>query len=307
MTVNSIESSTHELKGSHAVRLANRASDYTVLIVTFVTFFLLTSLYFLISALINAFDSGSSTIDTIWMVVGAFFGGLVLFVLILLYAMFMVRMMRQTMLGNSLQVEYSDYAWLRDWANQVQADLNLPRIEIFITQDPVINAYAFGFIKPYCIVLHSGSIRYLTRDELRVVVVHEMAHIKYGHTTASVYLQPFMAMPVVGILATWLAGFWMRRSEFTADRLALMYMQNPELVKEALIKVHVGPDVAKDMNEIARQWLQYTAERPMNRFAQTFSNHPFLVRRLSHIDEWKHLIDHGEPPKLPANASEHTV
>lgn len=101
------------------------------------------------------------------MIIGAIVGGLVLFSLILLYAMFMVRMMRQTMLGNSLQIEYSDYAWLRDWANQVQADLKLPRVEMFVTQNPVMNAYAFGFIKPYCIVLHSGSIRYLTHDELK--------------------------------------------------------------------------------------------------------------------------------------------
>ena len=296
-----------ETKGDQAVRRANKSSDYTVLTVTFIVFFLLTSGYFVVSAIVSAVDEQASMTDAGWMIIGAIVGGLVLFSLILLYAMFMVRMMRQTMLGNSLQIEYSDYAWLRDWANQVQADLELPRIEMFVTQDPVMNAYAFGFIKPYCIVLHSGSIRYLTRDELKVVVVHEMAHIKYGHTTASVYLQPFMAMPVVGILATWLAGFWMRRSELTADRLALMYMANPELVKEALIKIHVGPDAAKGMNEVARQWLQFTAERPMNRFAQTLSNHPFLVRRLSHIDHWKDTLSEKPRGTAVADATENAV
>lgn len=90
------------------------------------------------------------------------------------------------MLGNSLQVEFSDFAWLRDWANTVAADLEMPRVEIFVTQDPMINAYAFGFIKPYTIVLNSGSIRYLTHDELKTVVVHEMGHIKYGHTHAAI-------------------------------------------------------------------------------------------------------------------------
>ena len=79
-----------------------------------------------------------------------------------------------------------------------------------------------------------------------------------------------------------------------------MYMQDAELVKEALIKVHVGPDVAKAMNETARQWLQYTAQRPMNRFAQTFSSHPFLVRRLSHLDKWKAILEPASPAAAPA-------
>lgn len=208
----------------------------------------------------------------------------------------MVRMMRQTMLGNSLQVEYSDYAWLRDWVNQVSADLNMPRVEVFVTQDPVMNAYAFGFARPYCIVLHSGSIRYLTKDELKVIAIHEMAHIKYGHTTASVFLQPFVSLPIVNMVTGWIAGFWQRRAELTSDRLALMYMEDADLVKRALIKIHVGPDVADAMNQTARDWLQYNAERPMNRFAQTFSSHPFLVRRISHID--KHAMAIAPPPAV---------
>ena len=214
--------------------------------------------------------------------------------------MFMVRMMHQQMLGNALQVEYSAYAWLRDWANQVSADLEMPQVEIFITQNPVMNAYAFGFARPYSIVLHSGSIRYLTEDELKVVVVHEMAHIKYRHANANVYLMPFLSIPIISVLGSWISGFWHRRAELTADRLALMYLGDSELVKKSLIKVHVGPDAADSMNEVARQWMQYTAERPMNHFAQTFSDHPFLVRRLSQIDYWKGVVEPQNQPQSVA-------
>lgn len=277
-------------KGDTAVRRAASTSDTIVLIATFMTFFCMSSAYFVFSYLGEALGRGESFMAVIIGMLGALFGGLILFVIFLLIGMFIVRMQRQIMLGNSLQVEYSDYGWLRDWTNQVAVDLKMPRVEVFVTQNPVINAYAFGFVKPYCIVLHSGSIRYLTKDELKVIVVHEMAHIKYYHTHASVYLQPFLLFPVVGLAAKWISGFWQRRAELTADRLALMYFENPELVKKALIKVHVGPDVAKAMNQTARDWLHYTAERPMNRFAQTFSSHPFLVRRLSHIDSWQYSL-----------------
>ncbi|OYX37189.1 hypothetical protein B7Z00_03710 [Candidatus Saccharibacteria bacterium 32-50-10] len=282
-----------ETKGQLAVRRASSSSDLVVLAMTFMTFFAMSGVYFLVSYFAgDEFAASDQQIGTIaGGLLAAFVGSLIVFVSVLLLGMFLVRMQRQVMLGNALQVEYSDYAWLREWANQVAADLEMPRVEIFVTQDPVINAYAFGYIKPYTIVLHSGSIRYLTHDELKVVVVHEMGHIKFGHTHASVYISPFLVVPVINVIGTWIAGFWQRRTELTCDRLALMYMADSELVKEALIKVHIGPDVAKAMNETARQWLQYNAERPMNRLAQTFSTHPFLVRRLSHIDRWKSYIE----------------
>lgn len=291
-------------KGQLAVARAAMSSDNTVLAVTFIGFFFMTSAYFIFTALAEHFSVEGTDMATeqvpLWLrLIIALFSGALLFGIILLIGMFFIRMERQKMLGNAMQVEYSDYAWLRDWANVTAADLGLPRVEIFVTQNPVINAYAFGFMNPYCIVLHSGSIRYLTPDELKAVVIHEMGHIKYKHTIAMLYLQPFLALPFVSSVSGWLAGFWQRRTEYTADRLALTYTEDPELVKNALVKVHVGPDVAEGMNETARQWQRYTANRPMNRFAQTLSDHPYLVRRLDHIDEMTTKLLTPQAPAAP--------
>lgn len=279
-------------KGQRAVKRAFSSSDLVVLMMTFLTFFLATTGYFLVGFFLDETNNvTSSLVSLVFGLIGLAIVAVMFFGTALIIGMIIIKMQRQMMLGNALQIEYSAYAWLRDWANDVSHDLEMPRVEIFVTQDPVINAYAFGFIRPYTIVLHSGSIRYLTHDELKAVVVHEMGHIKFGHTQASLYLLPFINLPVLGAIFTWIAGFWQRRTELTCDRLALMYMENSELVKEALIKVHVGPDVASSMNDVARQWLQYNAERPMNRFTQTFSTHPFLVRRLSHLDAWKSVVE----------------
>lgn len=296
-----VDQANKDSKGRLAVNRAFSSADLSVLSITFVVFFFITCGYLIVDGMVTLFeDSGGAPtlLDIVMALIGTFIAGVVFFAVALGVGMFATRMQRQMMLGNSLQVEYSDYAWLRDWANTVAADLEMPRIEIFVTQNPIINAYAFGFARPYCIVLHSGSIRYLTKDELRTVVVHEMGHIKYGHTNALVYLLPFLGFPLLGTAFSWLAGFWQRRAELTADRLALMYMEDSELVKRALIKVHVGPDVSDSMNDTARQWLQYTAERPMNHLAQTFSSHPFLVRRLSHLDKWKSVVE----PESPATS-----
>ena len=298
-----------QTKGQIAVERARSTRDNVVLAITIVIFCLFTTGYFIYSAFNRvSLDNISHQVDLsigegVVTVLVAIISMIIALGLMLGIGMFIVRMMRQQMLGNALQVEYSAYAWLRDWANQVSADLEMPQVEIFITQNPVMNAYAFGFARPYSIVLHSGSIRYLTEDELKVVVVHEMAHIKYRHANANVYLMPFLSIPIISVLGSWISGFWHRRAELTADRLALMYLGDSELVKKSLIKVHVGPDAADSMNEVARQWMQYTAERPMNHFAQTFSDHPFLVRRLSQIDYWKGVVEPQNQPQSVAPAA----
>lgn len=279
-------------RGKTAVQQANLSSDYTVLGVTFFVLFVLTSLVFVIDFFTNeSFKTYKNSMEILIGFIITLILGLVLFATILGLGMFMVRMQRQTVLGNAMQVEYSDYAWLRDWCNETAKELEMPEVEIFVTQDPYINAYALGFIRPYIVVINSGTVRYMTNEEIKVTILHEMGHIKYGHTNASVFLNPFTAIPIVGNFTGWLAGFWSRRAELTSDRLALMYTRDPELVKNALVKLHVGPDVAGSMNDVARQWQKYKAERPMNRFAQTFSSHPFLVRRLIHIDRWRSVIE----------------
>src|SRR5690242_20131263 len=147
------------MSGKDAVRRAYSSSDIIVLSVTFVVFFGISALYFLISYFTSEdfFNVSGSAPDIISGLLGALLGSAVVFIGVLLFGMLLVKIQRQTMLGNSLQVEYSDFAWLRDWSNSVAVDLGMPKVEIFITQDPVINAYAFGYVRPYTIVLHSGS------------------------------------------------------------------------------------------------------------------------------------------------------
>ena len=214
----------------------------------------------------------------------SFVGYSIFAVVTLVFAMIGIRMMRQVNLANALHIEYSDYAWLRVWSLGIAKELHMKPVEIFITQDPVINAYAFGFRRPYNIVLSSASIRYLTPDELKAVVLHEMGHIKYNHTLISTYLIVLRSIPLVGGIFGYLLDFWGRRTELTSDRLAANYLQDPELVKRSLIKVHVGPDAADALNHVARQWQAHNTNNWFNGFTQTFSSHPFLVRRLAHID-----------------------
>lgn len=286
-----------------AVSRARNTGDTVVLILSIGLLLATVLVVFIVGALLvsyTASKTGSKEGVADYLAQSFFY--FVIAIAVIVISLISIRIMRQMFLGNMLQVEYSNYAWLRDWCNQVSRELNMPRVEIFITQDPVMNAFAIGFMNPYNIVLNSGTIRYLTQDELKSIVLHEMGHVKYKHTLVGAYINVFRVFPAIGGFFGWILDFWGRRAELTADRLALFYMKDPELVKMALIKVHVGPDVASSFNQVARDWQAHQSFNWLNSVSQTLASHPFLVRRIRHIDQYSsQLLAASTTPTVQQN------
>lgn len=243
---------------------ANKTSDYVVLSLTFV----LIIVPFLISLL---FDLSN-----------AWYLAALLLVVFVLY--FVVRMQQVSLLSNALRIQNSSFHALRHDIDRVSEDFGLPYIDVYIVQNPYLNAYAMGFANPYAIVLHSATVERLTHEELRAIVIHEIAHIVYRHTHISIYVTALGGLiPVFGSFIMWCFGFWSRRAEYTADRLATVYTGTPDVVMRALIKVYVGPDVARYIEKEQLMFQDYAGRGMMRRFAQSLGTHPFLVNRLKAI------------------------
>ena len=274
-----------------AVRQAHRSSDYTLFwaIIAACLGILAAPLLFTLWAISEARGTNSSLVDTgLPLAVALFFENFDLVFIgfaAVFFVLVMIRMMRQMYLANALHIEYSAHAWLREWANKVAKDLHMPPVEIMVTQDPIMNAFAFGFAKPYTIVLNSGTIRWTSDEQLKAIIVHEMAHIKYRHTQMGTYASFLRMLPIFGLLFSWMLDFWSRRCELTCDRLALAYLGDKQKVRDALVAIHIGPDMAPAFNDVAQQWQVYNTENTFNRFTQTFSSHPFLARRLQQLNE----------------------
>jgi Zn-dependent protease with chaperone function len=152
-------------------------------------------IYVFFAVLIASIQEGIQGFIGEVMFVGFF---VILLAVILGTIMITIRMQRQIMLANALNIRFSSMSWLRDYAISVCNNLNIPPMEIFIIQQPMLNAYAFGFMKPYCVVLHSGAVDGLTPDELKSIVVHEIGHIAYRHTNIGIYLAPLYSIPFFG-------------------------------------------------------------------------------------------------------------
>lgn len=61
----------------------------------------------------------------------------------------------------------------------------LPDIKICIIDNMTVNAMALG---RHTIAVTKGAMKTFTEDELKAVIAHEIAHIVYGNTTASLYV-----------------------------------------------------------------------------------------------------------------------
>ena len=113
--------------------------------------------------------------------------------------------------------------------------LGVAEPELYVMQGGV-NAYTSGHTHPF-IVLETGLLELMHDDEVMTVIAHELGHIKCGHVlykTMARGIQPLLEMAgaaTLGIGTIVGAGIeaglsaWNRRSELSADRAALLVMQ----------------------------------------------------------------------------------
>src|SRR6185369_2316007 len=160
------------------------------------------------------------------------------------------RALRQLFLGSAVRVGPTQRPQLDAMLTEVLTTLDWhDRPELYVTQSPVMNAAAVGFEKPF-IVLNSSVLEHLTEDEQRAIIAHEVGHIMSGHVvyrTIAIIILYFgiTALPILAaavMLPFQLALLeWYRKSEFSADRAALLGVQDRNTVMMLQLKLAGGP------------------------------------------------------------------
>ena len=183
--------------------------------------------------------------------------------------------------------------------------LSCPMPELYITTNPVLNAYTAGQRRT-CIVLHSGLVETLTPDELSFVIGHEIGHIKCAHGLYRQLgdillrywdlLSSLVPIPGVGLLRLpLLFAFWewYRRAEFTCDRAALLCVQDLETGQRALGKLAGNVRGYEDEFGLDSAMSQVQAHKEVNKLVLVVSilenaqnTHPFIPVRLKALKEY---------------------
>jgi Zn-dependent protease with chaperone function len=224
-------------------------------------------------------------------------------------------------MGNYIEVGPRQYASIYALFRECLRDLDVhPEPVLFVDQSPVVNAYALGQDHP-CIVLNTGLLDLLSEAELRSVMAHELGHIKCGHTTLT-QMANWAILAITGLagMTFGLSGLvsgglilafyeWLRKAELSADRAALLVMDDVNPVFHSMMRLAGGSSRYAhelSMPEFIRQSSRYQDldEDGLNQIYKfllynnlsegIFLTHPFNVERVLYLQEWADSEDYRQ-------------
>ena len=174
------------------------------------------------------------------------------------------------------------------------------RPELYVARQPVVESGAIGFDRPF-IVLSAAEVATSSIQELHVAVARELGHIMSEHVLYKTLLRlllrggalllrlPLTGIAVLPIVAALLE--WDRKSELSADRAALLAIQDPEAVRRSLLRMAGGVVSTLDLDSFQDQARRYEEDgSALDSVIQVLTllnrRHPFPVQRMRELDRW---------------------
>lgn len=216
------------------------------------------------------------------------------------FGIFGERSLRLAFQANAVQVTESQYPWIHERLERVCRVLDVEAVpELYVSQDPVVNAGALGMDDPF-VVLNSSLVEVLSPDELEAVLGHEVGHVLSGHALYRTLLVLLLRLslfryPLAGVAARpvlYALLEWYRKSELSADRAGLLAVQDPEASMGALMQLAGGTrGEALDLEAFVEQSRRYregddvldAVYKALNVLGST---HPFAVARVAELEAW---------------------
>ena len=219
-----------------------------------------------------------------------------------LAGLFSDRSLRLMFLASSVRASEQQFPHLYQSMLDGAYVLDLPRVpELFITQDPTVNAMALGTDKPF-VVITTGMVDLFDAEEIRFIIGHELGHVLSGHSVYRTMLYHLMNLAKrlalvpfawIGLKAVlWGLEEWYRKSELSCDRAGLLAGQDVAAARRALMKTAGGPQLAElsadAFHEQAREYdaVPDVREGLIKLLQLQGTTHPFAVVRFAELDRW---------------------
>ncbi|MCY4059608.1 MAG: M48 family metalloprotease [Gammaproteobacteria bacterium] len=154
------------------------------------------------------------------------------------------------------------------WLENLRLERGLPSFHVRIQEGRIANAFATGGLGAHLVVIGGRLLERMSHSQLCAVLAHEVAHVVKRHVPRLVlpltilgtwlhvlcvisFANPLfdreeplfvaagaaLAGAFAGLFVVALPGFFMRRMEFQADRLAVEMLGDGELLVDALTKL----------------------------------------------------------------------
>jgi len=209
-------------------------------------------------------------------------------------AMLYVTIARGRLLGTSVRVHRAQLPRVAAIVERCAAMLDVPLPHVFVREDPQVCITSAGLGFPYAVVLSSRWLPLLDDDELQFLVGSELAHIAAGHTRiSSLFSASGKENPMVAIVV----GAWLRRTEYTADRIGLLCCGSLEAAIRAIFKCsfhQVSDEV--DYRAFTDQRRELAVD-PTLRMGEWLGESPYAVNRLRELGRFVEspLYSHWRP------------
>jgi Zn-dependent protease with chaperone function len=212
------------------------------------------------------------------------------------------RSFRLLTLATSVRVSPRQFSRLHSLHKEACQILDVAEVpELYVAQNPILNAYAAGTEKPF-IVLLSSVVEQFDDDEVLAILGHELGHIKSEHSLFKILLEILIRIPSYLLkipmsdiaLAAIIAALreWDRKSELSSDRAEVLVCQNPDISIRALMKMAGGSRIEQmDLGEFIAQAEEYhqagsIADNIYKMLNIWNLSHPFPVIRVRELINW---------------------
>jgi Zn-dependent protease with chaperone function/uncharacterized RDD family membrane protein YckC len=198
--------------------------------------------------------------------------------LLVVVAMVYVSFARGRLLGGGLRIHAGQFGHIYAVVDECARRIRMPTPHVFVRDDPFVPVVAIGIGEPYAIVLSAQYIEHFSEDELRFLIGRELGHIAAGNTRFTSLLSANGRESGVIALAF---GAWLRRIDYTADRIGLLCCGSLDSAVRAIAVStfgHVGRTA--DLGAFAEQ-LKELHEEPSLRLAEWTASTPYSTNRIA--------------------------
>ena len=217
-------------------------------------------------------------------------------------------------MASKIRLSRTQLPEIYDLLPEICVRLDIPEPEFYLEMNPNPNAYTFGDTQPF-IVINSGLIDLLRQDELKTVIAHECGHILCHHVLYHTLADHLLNLgtgligdlkDIVVAPLKWALLYWVRRSEFSADRVAAFVMENSEVVVRTMMRTAGGKsEITKNVNveEFLQQAITYKNTLDESKFSKLLQaiaikdqTHPYTAIRALEVRDWFRII-HSQLPE----------
>ncbi len=195
--------------------------------------------------------------------------------------MVFVALSRGRLLGTSVRVHREQFPEVYEIVERCARTLGVSVPHVFLRDDDTVAVAAVGIGEPYSLVISTKYLRELEPDELAFVVGRELGHIAAGHTRYTSLLSiNGRENPIISVAF----GVWLRRLEYTADRVGLLLGGSLDAAHRAIAVTtfhRLGRTV--DLRQFAEQRNDLQRE-PSLRMGEWLASTPYAVHRMAALD-----------------------